>query len=211
MSHSSQYIETKSNSREEKASLGEAEPFPRVPESQDALHADDSNLMEIKLKDVIKPITLEDLNRKINAIMESFCSSCSNDMVAYSESSNSCSVCKSIFCDHCAEKCQCIKCKKEVCDKHSIKCFLCAKRSCKAKGCINEFRICQMCEYTFCQLHFEAHKKFNLEEKYGIKCLTKKCKLKKIELDNIEMFALSILNASLIKELRLRMVLSRIQ
>jgi hypothetical protein len=68
-----------------------------------------------------------------------------------------------------------------------------------------------MCEYTFCQNHFEAHKKFNLEEKYGIKCLTKKCKQKKIELESVEVFAMSIINASLIKELRLRKQLSRIQ
>jgi hypothetical protein len=208
MSHSSQYIETKSNSREDKGLLVETESLPKIPVKEGvelkSCGLDENNLLEVKLKDVIKPVAFESLNRKVNSILEALCISCSTGMVSYSESTNLCLICKSIFCDNCAEKCQCIKCKKEVCDKHSIKCFLCAKRSCKAKSCINEFRICQMCEYTFCQNHFDTHKKFNLEEKYGIKCLTKKCKQKKIELDNVEAFAMSIMNASLIKELRLR-------
>ena len=104
------------------------------------------------------------------------------------------------------KKGKCFKCGKKVCISHCVKCYLCNKRTCKEKNCISDFRICQMCEYTFCQEHFEVHRKFNASDLYNkIRCTTEKCKLSQpIAPKGIDEFMKTILHACNIKELRLQ-------
>lgn len=143
---------------------------------------------------------------RIDAILNALCTNCiSQCREAPIVGDVACTTCDKVFCKNCVVNSRCFRCGKMVCNSHCIKCHICNKRSCKSKNCITDFRICQLCEYTFCQEHFEAHKDFNTQEEYGIKCLTKKCKLNfKIQLDGMKKFMGSIINASLIKELKLR-------
>ena len=147
---------------------------------------------------------------QVNAILKHLCSNCSNKSNNIIDSSVSCSNCNSLLCNECQPFCRCLTCDKNICEKHCVKCALCNRRSCKLKSCINDFRICQMCEYTYCNDHFESHKKFNQKELYGMKCTSTKCKIgKKIDIGTIEQFAVDIVNASNIKEIRLRNIMTK--
>ena len=141
--------------------------------------------------------------KKLNLVLKALCVNCKED---YNNDcfGNSCNYCGKILCEDCNKICGCFKCGKKMCPTHCVKCHLCNKRACKSKACISEFRICQICEYTFCQEHFEPHKNFNNQEEYGIKCITKKCKTNFKIANRVEEFLTSIVNACYIRELKLR-------
>ena len=121
-----------------------------------------------------------------------------------------CKACNFVLCDSCTDICTCLKCKKMVCGTHCIRCHICSKRSCKEKGCIVDFHICQMCQLTFCQEHFEEHKKFNQAEVYKMKCVVDKCRLSQgLGPNGIEDLCKYLRHTSCIKELKLRMSLIR--
>jgi len=147
------------------------------------------------------------LTDQVNDIIKSICSNCgfSQSQVNNDASLNLCSICNAIFCADCIKAVSCTKCRRKVCVEHCVKCQICDKRSCKDKGCIFDFRICQACECTYCQEHFDAHKKFNQTEPYKIACTSEKTKLGQwIGAKAFEDFTSTIINARLLKELRIR-------
>ena len=118
---------------------------------------------------------------------------------------NLCKLCNTIICDSCNPVASCLKCKKLACNLHSIRCQICGKRSCKEKNCIVDFHICQACQQTFCQEHFDAHKKFNQQEPHKLKCNSEKVKISQgLGPQGVEELCKYLGHIYCIKELRLR-------
>lgn len=154
------------------------------------------------------------LSDQLNDILKSLCSNCgfSQAIASNDSSQNMCSICNSIFCPDCIKQVSCIKCHRKTCEEHCIKCQICGKRSCKDKGCIFEFRICQSCEYTYCQEHFDAHKKLNQTEPYKINCSISKCTIiQGMTLKSFLEFSSILVNAVHLKELKIRNIINRKQ
>jgi hypothetical protein len=112
------------------------------------------------------------INEIIKELLRSLCNTCgkSKYLVNNEHSNYLCNLCNAILCDDCIKGCSCTKCKKKICEDHCIKCCICNKRSCKDKCCIFDFRICQLCEMTYCQDHFDTHRKYNGLDSNKIKC-----------------------------------------
>ena len=145
-------------------------------------------------------------NDTIRDIMKALCSSCGGSVSqANNESSqNLCSQCNTIFCSDCVKLSSCLECHRRVCEKHCIKCTICSRRSCKDKNCIFYFKICQSCECTYCQEHFESHKRFNQNDG-KLSCTTTNCRLfNDLGKKGIEDFSLIIVNSRKLKDLRIR-------
>lgn len=98
-----------------------------------------------------------------------------------------------------------MKCHKRICNSHSVKCQICNKRACKDKNCIYDFRICQLCGCTYCQEHFDIHKKFNTQEPMKLKCSSEQCKITTpLNAKTIIDFSILLVNIHLLKELRIQ-------
>ena len=152
------------------------------------------------------------LTDQVKDIIKSLCVHCgfSQTTASNDASLNLCSICNSIFCPDCIKEVSCIKCHRKVCEEHCIKCQICNRRSCKDKGCIFDFRICQTCEYTYCQEHFDAHKKLNQVEPYKINCSCVKINnAQELTLKGFLEFTSIIVNACRLKELKIRKILKR--
>ena len=159
-------------------------------------------------------VSNESLNKKIlgmsediNDIIKSLCVTCgySHLHVNNELSQNLCSQCNAIFCSECIKALSCFKCHKRVCEEHCIKCALCNRRACKEKSCIFEFKICQSCESTYCQEHFDAHKKYNQAETYKVSCTSKTCKINfDLGAKGIEDFIAFLIHLRKLNELHLR-------
>ena len=151
---------------------------------------------------------LSAMQRKLNALLSCLCVNSNSHKLDID--GMGCSICNKVFCDSCSVSCSCLRCSKRVCSIHCVKCHLCDKRACKSKLCICDFRICQLCEFTFCQDHFDQHKLFNNSDQFSIKCHTKNCKINfKTSLITSSEFLTSVVNASLIRELKLRKLFIR--
>jgi hypothetical protein len=151
---------------------------------------------------------------QISSVLKSLCSNCNCNLLIPREESlpNLCKSCNVIICDNCYPVATCLKCKKMVCSMHSIRCHICNKRSCKEKGCIVDFHICQACQQTFCQEHFDSHKKFNQQEPFKLKCNSEKCRISQgLGPQGVEELCKCLIHMSGIKELRLRQLITRKQ
>ena len=148
------------------------------------------------------------ISSQVDTLFRALCTNCSFDVLHINNENlpNVCKVCHSVFCNVCSNTCKCAKCGKQVCSSHSVKCCLCNKRSCKEKICISDFRICQLCEYTYCQEHFDEHKKFNQSEAHKVRCNTGKQKIPPLSSKGMEDFLKNLIHATNITELRLRIM-----
>jgi hypothetical protein len=152
------------------------------------------------------------MSEDISDIIKSLCINCgfSHLHVNNELSQNLCSQCNAIFCSDCVKSVNCFKCHKKLCEDHCIKCSLCNKRSCKEKNCIFDFKICQSCESTYCQEHFEVHKKFNQADTYKISCTSKVCKISHdIGSKGMEDFTTLLIHSRKLTEVRIRSMLIR--
>lgn len=122
---------------------------------------------------------LSDLRLKVCSIYKSFCMNCNCNLLIPRDESlpDLCRFCNTLICDDCHGISTCLQCKRLVCNQHCIRCHICSKRCCKIKACILDFHICQACQQTFCQEHFDSHKKFNQQEPYKLKCNSEKCRI----------------------------------
>ena len=150
----------------------------------------------------------------INDIIKSLCVNCGfkHSQVNNELSQNLCCQCNAIFCCDCIKYTACIKCHKKICEDHCIKCSICNRRSCKDKNCIFDFKICQSCESTYCQEHFDSHRKFNQADTYKISCTSKVCKLSyELGIKGMEDFSTWLIHSRKLTELRIRMAFIRKQ
>ena len=159
---------------------------------------------------IVKKMIL--MNDKVSDIMKSLCCNCGNSKCTTNNESsqNLCTECNLIFCDDCKKVSTCMKCHKKVCSEHCIKCQICDKRSCKDKACIFDFRICKLCEATYCQEHYDQHKKFNKQELYKINCNTKICRIAIPNIPKLSLeFTSALVHARFLKEIKIRILIIR--
>ena len=152
------------------------------------------------------------LNDKINDTLKTICCKCRNSkaLVSNEASQHLCVDCNAIFCNDCVSQYMCIRCHKKLCDNHCIKCQLCNKRCCKEKSCIYDFKICQLCECTYCQEHFDLHKKYNIQELYKMKCNVEQCKISNPETPKLlNDITSGLIHLRALKEIKIRTILHR--
>ena len=142
------------------------------------------------------------LTNQVKDIIKSLCTNCgfAQKLVKNSASQNMCSIWNSIFCPDCIKDVSSIKCHSKYVMIIALSAKF-VKRSCKDNSYIYDSKICQMCEYTYCQEHFDAHKKLNHAEPFKITCANDKCKLSHaLNIKAFYVFTSLIVNAGLLKE-----------
>jgi hypothetical protein len=150
------------------------------------------------------------INDIIKELLRSLCNSCGKGkyLVNNEHSNHLCNLCNAILCDDCIKGCSCTKCKKKVCEDHCIKCCICNKRSCKDKCCIFDFRICQLCEMTYCQDHFDAHRKYNGVDSNKIKCSMSTYAFNGVQDERVvKEFSINLIHCRFLKELTIGLYL----
>jgi hypothetical protein len=213
--NNSSFLSSEETTQNQK-SVAQVNAIAKKAEADHNKFKNDSDTLKVKMSNLSSYMDtlnkkVQHLNDKCADIIKSLCVGCNSNRVLVSNdyTPNLCGACNSILCNECSKNSNCMKCNKKVCVKHCIKCQVCNKRSCKDKNCIYGFRICQICECTFCQKHFEMHKEFNNAKLFNVKCDSSKCEiLLPLEAKAFDYFTNFLMHSRSIKELILSIAMT---